>query len=334
MAAPSSTAMDANNIEAITTGLINTVLGDDVVDTGLAAKTSTELNDIDAIANDLGKTMLGEDNKQSLKSLPAAKNKAVKENDREAELDPAGIAAEQATKDDEEGIDALGAAWGSLSIEYDGAEDQHKAQLLREQIEKEHGEKMTALANAEAKRRVDAEFDQFTRQFQADLDGLKVKEMKRKVRKEKNKEAAKQLRIAAKAEETARAERRAEQERRIQAEAEAAQAKQESDDRDRLELLQIYENIHTSTVIAAQANANEAHWQQQLREAELIAQYHDAVARQQLAAVEQRQQEELFLQHQLAEQQRLAEQQYLADNYNAYPLGSRFRKAPRRWTSH
>lgn len=144
--------------------------------------------------------------------------------------------------------------------------------------------------------------------------------MKREARKEKNKEAAKQLRIAAKAEETARAERRAEQERRMQAEAEAAQAKQESDDRARRELSQIYENIRASAAIA-QANADEADRQQQLRQADLIAQYHDAVARQELAAVEQRQRDELFLQHQLQEQRRLAEQRNLAEHYNAFPIG-------------
>lgn len=319
MAAPNSTAMDANNIEAITTGLTNTVLGDDVVSTDIAAETSTKVDDVDAIANDLGKTMLGEDDKQSLASLPAAKDQAVEENDGEGEPDPAGIAPEQATGEEEDGIDALGAAWGSLSIQYDDAEAQRRAQLLREQITKEHAEKMTALANAESKRRDDAELDQFTRRFQADLDRLKVKKMKRKARKEKNREAARQLRVAAEAEETALAERRAEQERRMQAEAEAAQAKQEADDRAQLELSQIYENILASAAIA-KANDDEAQRQQQLREAELIAQYHDAVARQKLADLEQRQREELF-QRQLVEQQRLAEQQYLAEHYNAYPLG-------------
>lgn len=155
MAAPNSTAMDANNIEAITAGLTSTVLGDDLVNKNLATDTSTEADDVDAIAHDLGKTMLGEDNKQSLANSPAAKDQAVERNDGKSEPDPAGIVPEQ----DGEDINALGAAWGSLSIEYDDAEEQRKAQQLREQVEKEHAEKMAALANAEAKRRVDAELD-------------------------------------------------------------------------------------------------------------------------------------------------------------------------------
>ena len=303
--------MDASNIEAITSGLTNTVLGDDVVKTDITTEASTKVDEVDAIASHLGKTMLGED-------TPAS--------------NPADIAPKKAEEELDEGIDALGAACGSLSLDNDDVEAQRQAQLLRDQIEKEHAEKMRALANAEAIRRNDAQLDQFTRQFQADLDALKVKEMKRKAHKEKDKEAKRQLRVAAEAEETARAQRRAEQERRMQAEAQAAQAKQESDDRDRLELSQIYENFRASAAIA-QANADEAYRQQQLREAELVAQYRDAVARQQLADVERRRREELFLQHQLAEQQRLAEQQWLAEqqhlaeqqnlaeHYNAYPQG-------------
>lgn len=164
MAALNSTTMNASNIEAITSGLTNTVLGDDVVKADLATETSTKVDDVDAIANELGKKLL-------------------------AGPDPADIAPEKATEEHDKSIDALGAACSSLSIDNNDAEAERQAQLLRDQIEKEHADKMTALANAEAKRETDAQLDQFTRQFQADLDALKLKEMKRKARKEKNEEA-------------------------------------------------------------------------------------------------------------------------------------------------
>lgn len=315
MAAPKSSAKDVKDMEAITSGLTRAVLGDDpvntnlAVNTDLAVETSTKADDMEAIANRLGQTILGEDNKQNPANLPAAKESAVEANNQEAELDPAGIVESQAAKK-EDGIDALGTACGSLSLDRDDhAEAQREAQRLREQIQKEHEDKISALENAEAKRRADEEFDAFTRQFQAEIDEAKVKKMQRKARKEKDEEQARQLRLAAEAEAIARAERRAQQERRMQEEAQAAQAKRELDNSARLELSQIYESIVANTAIA-QANAQEAQRQQQRHEAELIAQYHAAVARQaQLAELERRQQEELFLQQNLAEQ------------HHAYPLG-------------
>lgn len=74
---------------------------------------------------------------------------------------------------------------------------------------------MMALENAEARRRADEQFDTFTRQFQADIDRAKVKQMKRKARKEKNEGASRQLRLSAEAEAVVLTERRAQQERRM-----------------------------------------------------------------------------------------------------------------------
>ena len=310
MAGPKSTTEDVKDMEAITSGLTRTVLGDDAVSTDIAVKASTKVDDMDAIANSLGQTVLEEDDRESLTNLPAAKEKAVGDKDREAELNPAGIAEKQAAEKEEEGIDALGTACGSLSLKLDDeADDQREAQRLRKQIQMAHEDKMRALENAEARRRADEEFDTFTRQFQADIDGAKVKQMKRKARKEKNEEASRQLRLAAKAEAIVLAERRAQQERRMQEEARVAQAQRESDNRARLELSQIYERIFADAAIA-QANAEEVQWQRQRHEVELIAQYHAVVARQaQLAELERLHQEELFLRQHQAEQRHALEEQ-------------------------
>lgn len=135
MAAPKSTTEEVKDMEAITCGLTRTVLGDDAVNEEIAVKTSTKADDVDAIANSLGQTILGEDDRQSLTNLSAAKEKSVDDKDREAELDPAGIAEKKAAEKEEEGIEALGTACGSLSLKHDDeAEDQREAQRLREQI--------------------------------------------------------------------------------------------------------------------------------------------------------------------------------------------------------
>ena len=312
MAASESTVKDVKDMEAIASGLARTVLGGHAVNTGLAAVETSD--DMDAIANRMGEAVLEEGDKQSLANLPAAKEKAAEENDREVGLDPVGIAKKQPVEI-EGGIEALGAAWGGLSLEdAEELEAERKAQRLREQIQTEHQDKMRALENAEAKRQADEEFGTFMRRFQADIDGAKVKKMQRKARKEKDKEAARQLRLAAEAQAIVLAERRAQQERRTQEEAQAAQAKRESDDRARLELSQIYNRIFADAAIA-HANAQEAQRQRQRHEAELIAQYHAVVARQaELAELERRQQEELFLQQHLAQQQ-------LAQQHQSYPQG-------------
>lgn len=211
----------------------------------------------------------------------------------------------QETKEEEEAINALGAAWSNWSLEDDEeAKAQRESQRLREQTEKEQKEKMRALKVAEEKRESD-EYDALQRQFQE--HGARVHEIKRKERIE---EAAKQRRLAAEAETTALAERRAQEERQMQ-EALAAQAKRDADDRVRLELFQVYErNLAESNAIAiAQANA-QAYWQQQRLEAEQVAQHHELVARQAyFAELQQRQQEEFFLQQRQAEQ------------HQAYPQG-------------
>lgn len=75
------------------------------------------------------------------------------------------------------------------------------------------------------------------------------------------------------------------------------QAQQEVDDRVRLELWQYYDRILANADIE-EANAREA----QCQHAELIAQYHAAVARQaEIAKLKQWQKEELFFQQHLAE---------------------------------
>ena len=298
-------------MEAIANGLARTVLADGTVNKGLAAVDKSD--DMDAIANRMSETVLEEGDKQSLANFSTAKEKATEENDREAGLDPVNIAKKQPVEIEEEGIEALGAAWGGLSLENaEELEAERKAQRLREQIQKEHQDKMRTLENAEAKRQADEEFGTFMQKFQADIDGAKVKKMQRKARKEKDKEAARQLRLAAEAQAIVLAERRAQQERRTQEEAQAAQAKRESDDRARAELSQIYNRIFADAAIA-HANAQETQRRRQLHEAELIAQYHAAVARQaEIAELERRQQEELFLQQHLAQQQ-------LAQQHQSYP---------------
>lgn len=111
---------------------------------------------------------------------------------------------------------------------------------------------------AEAKRESD-EYDALQKAFRE--HGAKTHEIKRKERKE---EAARQLRLAAKAEAIASAEHRAQEERRMREEALMAQAKRDADDRAQLKLVRVYErNLAESNAIAiAQANAQERHRQQ------------------------------------------------------------------------
>lgn len=304
MAAPTSTGRDVEGIEAITSGLTRTILGDNTLNTNLAVATSAKADDLDAIANRLGQTILGEGDNQSIAALPAGEGKPVEGEDEDAKLDPVRIAERQTAekakskeREEEEAIDALGAACSSWSLEHDEeAEAQREAERLREQIQREHEDKMKALANAEAKRRADEEFVAFERKLQAEIDGARLRKMERRARKEKNEEAARQLRVAADAEAIAVAERRAQHERRTQEEALQLQAQREADNRVRLERLQVYERIIANAAIA-EANAREAQVQQQRQQAELIAQYYAVVARQaQLADLER--------------QQHLAEQHY------------------------
>lgn len=304
-----STEKDVEGIEAISTGLTRTILGDDAVNADLAVATSTRADDLDAIINRLGQTILGEDN-QSLAALPAGEEKPAEEEEQEAKLNSDPIAERQTAEKakssqakEEEAIDALGAACSSWSLEDDGeAETQREAERLREQVQKEHQDRMKALESAEARRREGEEFVAFERQLQAQIDKARLRKMERKVRKEKNREAARQLRVAAEAEAIAVAERRAQHERRTQAEALELQAQRVADDRVRLELSQYYDRIFANAAIE-EANAREAQMQQQRQQAELIAQYHAAVARQaELAELERRQQEEFCLQRHLAEQ--------------------------------
>ena len=319
MAASKSMASDVKGMEEITSGLTRTVLADNAVTTSLAVATSTEVDEVDAIANCLGHTILGEGADQRLATLPAGAEKAVEGEDPEVEMDSAR-AAKKVDKGkgrqtrEEQAMNALGAACSNWSLWNDNeAEAQREAQRLREQIQKDHQDKIRAFEVAEAKRQTNEDLDAFTRQWQADLDAARVKQMRRRARKERDEEAASQLRLAAEAEAIALAERRANQERRMQEEALAAQAQRESDDRARFELSQVYDRIfaENNAIAIAQANAQKAQRQQQRQEAELIAQYHEVVARQaQQAELERRQQEELYLL-----QQRLAEQ------HQAYPQG-------------
>ena len=312
-------ASDVKGMEEITSGLTRTVLADNAVTTSLAVATSTEVDEVDAIANCLGHTILGEGADQRLATLPAGAEKAVEGEDPEVEMDSAR-AAKKVDKGkgrqtrEEQAMNALGAACSNWSLWNDNeAEAQREAQRLREQIQKDHQDKIRAFEVAEAKRQTNEDLDAFTRQWQADLDAARVKQMRRRARKERDEEAASQLRLAAEAEAIALAERRANQERRMQEEALAAQAQRESDDRARFELSQVYDRIfaENNAIAIAQANAQKAQRQQQRQEAELIAQYHEVVARQaQQAELERRQQEELYLL-----QQRLAEQ------HQAYPQG-------------
>ena len=272
----------------------------------------------------MGQAILGEDENQRLATLPAGGQKAPEKEDQGAKLPSAeNQIAEKATrsqtKEREDAIDALGAAYSSWSLEDDtDAKARREAQLRREQIQKTHGDKIEALKNAEAKRRADEECDTFERQLKAKIDGARLKKMKRKARKEKDQEAARELRVAAEAEAIAIAERRARQERRAHEEALNVQAKREADNRARQELSEAYNKIFCNTTIA-ESNARQAQTQQQ-REAELIAQYHEVATRQaQFAELQRRQQEELYLQQhhaQLAElERRQQEELFLQQHY-------------------
>ena len=217
---------DVEGIEAISTGLTRTILGDDAVNADLAVATSTRADDLDAITNRLGQTILRVDN-QSLAALPAGEEKPAEEKDQEAKLNSARIAERQTAEKakssqakEEEAIDVLDAACSSWSLEDHGeAETQREAERLREQVQKEHEDRMKALEIAEARRLADEEFVAFERQLQEQIDKARLHKMERKARKDKNKEAARQLRVAAEAEAIAVAERRAQHERRTQAEA-------------------------------------------------------------------------------------------------------------------
>lgn len=325
--APRGVARDVEDIETITNGLTQTILGDNPVNTNLAVATPARTDDIDTITNRLGEAILGEDENQRLVTLPAEEEKAVGGGDQAAKLNEVRSTENEMpekestlkakeredevrsaenhvpekanrpkSKEGEDAINALGAACSSWSLEDDEeAEARREAQQLKEQIRMKHGENMETLEKAEAKRRADEECNAFERQLQADIDGARLHKMKRKARKEKNKETARQLRIAAEAEKIAIAERRARQERRAHEEALELQAKREADNRARLELSEVYNRIFYNSVIA-EANARQVQAQRQ-REAELIAQYHQVLLQQaQLADLERRQQEEQFFQ--------------------------------------
>lgn len=303
---------DALGIEEITSGLTQTVLVDDTVTTSPAVAPSAIPDEMDEIANRLGQAILGGNTDQRLATPPAG----PEEEDPEAELEPTSAVDKGKGRETEEEvgeIDALGAAWSSCSLEdNDEAKAQREAQQLQEQTQKEQEDEKRASELAEAKKESD-EFDALARAFRE--HGAKAHEIKRKERKE---EAARQLRLAAEAAATAQAERGAQEERRMQEERQmqeealAAQAKRDADDRVRFELARVYErNLAESNAIAiARANAQEAQRQQQLYEAERIAQHNEVVARQrQLAELQRWQQEQLFL------------QQHVAQQHQAYPLG-------------
>lgn len=242
MVAPRSVARDVEDVEVITNGLTRTILGDNAASTNLAVATPARTDIIDAITHRLGQAILGKDENQRLATLPAGGQKAAEKEDQGAKLPSAeNQIAEKATrsqtKEREDAIDALGAACSSWSLEDDTeAEARREAQQRREQIQKTHEDKMMALKNAEAKRRADEECDTFERQLKAKIDGDRLKKMKRKARKEKDQEAARELRVAAEAEAIAIAERRARQERRAHEEALNLQANREADNRARQEL--------------------------------------------------------------------------------------------------
>ena len=311
MAASKSIASDDFGIEDITSALTRTVLADHTVLTSLTVATSTKPDEMDEIANCLGQTILGGDNTdQRLAALPAEAEKAVEEVDSEEELDAAHAAKKlekgkgKQTNEEEETIEDLGVVCSNWSLhdeeeEEEEAKAQRVAKQAQEQIKNEREDQIRASKIAEENKESD-EYDALERLFQE--HGAKAHEI---VRKERKTEAERQLRLAAEAEAITLAERRAQEERQMEEEALAAQARRDADDRARLQLLQVYErNIVESTTNAiAQANVQEVNWQQQCREGERIAQYHEAVTKQaQAAKLERWEQEEAFLQQRLAEQ--------------------------------
>lgn len=331
--APRSVARDVEDIETITTGLTRTILGDNAVNTNLVVSTPARTDDIDTITNRLGEAILGEDENQRLVTLPAEEEKAVGGQDQGAKLDEVR-SAEDGTPENtsrpkaEEGVDevssandhipekasrpkpeegedaitALGAACSNWSIEdNEEAEARRESQRLKEQVRVKHEEKMRTLEAAEARRRSEEACNAFERKLQADIDEARLREMKRKARKEKDEEAARQLRAAAEAEKIAVAERRAHQERRAHEEALQLQAKREADNRAQQALSEAYNRIFYNNI--AEANARQEQIQRQ-READLIAHYNEVHAQQaqraQLAELQRRQQEEQFLQQHYA----------------------------------
>lgn len=284
MAAPRSVATDVEGIEAITNVLTQTILGNNAVNTNLAVAKPART---DEITNSLGQAILGADENQRLAALPTGEEKVVEKEDQGRKLDEALSAENKIAeklkgshqKEGEDAIDALGAACSSWSLETEEeAEARREAQRLRDQIQKKHEDNMKALEKAEAMRRADEECDALERQLKAQVDGARLHKMKRKARKEKDQEAARELRIAAEAEAIVIAERRARLERRAHDEAIELQAKRGADNRARLELTEAYERIFYNATIA-EANARQAELQKQQREAELIAQYNEVVAR-------------------------------------------------------
>ena len=103
---------EVKDMEAITSGLTRTVLGDNAGNTELAVETSTKVDDMDVNINRMGETLLEKGDKQSLANLPAAKEKVAEEIDRELGLGLVCIAKKQAAEKDEEGIDTLVTACG------------------------------------------------------------------------------------------------------------------------------------------------------------------------------------------------------------------------------
>lgn len=113
---------DASGIEEITSGLNQTVLADHTVTTSLAVAQSTNPAEMDEIANCLGQTILGRNADQSFATLSIRVEEAIEEENPKAEGDPAGTAEKgkgRQSKEEEEEIDALGAAWCFCSLEND-----------------------------------------------------------------------------------------------------------------------------------------------------------------------------------------------------------------------
>ena len=120
MSASNSMTSDASGIEEITSGLNQTVLADHTVTTSPAVAQSTNPAEMDEIANCLGQTILGRNADQSFATLSIRVEEAIEEENPKAEGDPAGTAEKgkgRQSKEEEEEIDALGAAWCCCSLE-------------------------------------------------------------------------------------------------------------------------------------------------------------------------------------------------------------------------
>lgn len=282
-----ATSRTVEGVEAITTSLTRTILEDNVVNTELPVATSARPDNLDAITNRLGQTVLGEDDSQRLAEFPAGQNEPV-EKVQVAKLDLAHTPERQTaakaesgqTTEAEEAIDSLGAACSNCSLgNNEEAEAHREAGRLREQVQEEHADRMKALKDAEARRIENEEFVAFERGLRTEIDGNRLRRMERKARKEKNKENARQLRIAAEVEAIAVAERRAQQQRRTEEDAMKLHKTREADNRARQELSQHYNRIFADSAFV-EANARETELQQQRQQAERIAQYREVVARQ------------------------------------------------------